>query len=46
MLETNYTGTKNIIDMALKNNVSRICYVSSIATLGLNNDMAVNEDCY
>jgi dihydroflavonol-4-reductase len=46
MLETNYTGTKNIIDMALKNNVSRICYVSSIATLGSNNDMAVNEDCY
>lgn len=46
MLETNYTGSKNIIDMALKNNVSRICYVSSIATLGSNNNMAVNEDCY
>jgi dihydroflavonol-4-reductase len=46
MIEINTTGTANIVDLALKNKIKRICYVSSIATLGSNNDLAIDEDCF
>ena len=45
MIEVNATGTSNIIDLALKHNVIRLCYVSSIATLGSNYNLPVNENC-
>ena len=45
MIEVNTTGTSNIIDLAVKHNVSRVCFVSSIATLGNNNNLPVNEHC-
>ena len=45
MIEINATGTSNIIDLALKHNVIRLCYVSSIATLGSNYNLPVNENC-
>ena len=46
MIEINATGTSNIVDLALKYNVQRVCYVSSIATLGSNSGLAVSEDCW
>ena len=45
MIEINTVGTSNIVDLALKYNIQRLCFVSSIATLGSNNGLAVNEDC-
>ena len=46
MLDINTTGTANIIDLSLKHGIKRICYVSSIATLGSNHQSALNEDCF
>lgn len=34
MFETNITGTSNIVNLCLANNVKKICFVSSIASLG------------
>jgi len=44
MIETNATGTANVIDLALKHNIHRLCFVSSIATLGSNNDVPIDEN--
>ena len=38
MTDTNVTGTKNIVEMALKNRVTKLCYVSSIAACGQSVD--------
>ena len=46
MIEINTVGSSNLVDLSLKHHVSRFCYVSSIATLGGNNSMPVNESCY
>tara|TARA_B100000902_G_scaffold398907_1_gene467460 strand:+ start:323 stop:1333 length:1011 start_codon:yes stop_codon:yes gene_type:complete len=46
MIEVNATGTANIIDLSLKYNIKKLCYVSSIATLGSNNNLPVNENCF
>ena len=45
MIEINATGTSNLIDLALKHNIKKICYVSSIATLGSNNNLPIDENC-
>ena len=45
MINVNTTGTENVIDLALKYNIRRLCYVSSIATLGSNNDLSLDENC-
>lgn len=34
LLETNITGTKNVVEACLKNSVNRLCFVSSIAACG------------
>ena len=46
MIEINSTGTSNIIDLCLKYNINRFCYVSSIATLGSNQNGAIDETCW
>jgi dihydroflavonol-4-reductase len=46
MIEINSVGTSNIIDLAIKHNVGRFCYVSSIATLGSNDGLPVDENCH
>ncbi len=46
MIEINATGTSNIVDLGLKYNIKRICFVSSIATLGSNNNLPINENCF
>ena len=45
MIETNAIGTANIVDLAIKHNIHRLCFVSSIATLGTNDDLPVDENC-
>lgn len=43
--ETNVTGTRNVVRAALKNNISKLCFVSSIATCGSSgNDAATDEE--
>jgi len=34
LLENNVTSTKNIVDLSLQYKIEKVCYVSSIATLG------------
>lgn len=42
--ETNYTGTKNLVNICIKKSISKFCYVSSIATLSNNENKIVNEN--
>ena len=45
--KTNIEGTANIVNLCLANNVEKLCYVSSIATLGKNEDnTATTEDTF
>ena len=46
MIEINATGTANIIDLAIKHDIQKICYVSSIATLGSNHNLPIDESCF
>lgn len=42
----NIEGTANMVNLALHHNITKFCYVSSIATLGdANKDGIINEDC-
>ena len=45
MIEINSIGTANIVDLSLKHKIKRLCFVSSIATLGSSSEKAVNESC-
>lgn len=38
MTDTNVSGTKNIVELALQQNISKLCYVSSIAACGQSVD--------
>ena len=45
--KTNIEGTANIVNLCLANNIDKLCYVSSIATLGKNDDDApITEETY
>ena len=45
IFETNYFGTKNLINLSLKHTVSKFCHVSSIATLSnSNNNNSISEN--
>lgn len=46
MIEINATGTSNLIDLAIKHNIKKICYISSIATLGSNYNCPIDENCF
>lgn len=43
--KTNIEGTANIVNLCIANNIEKLCYVSSIATLGstLNNETITEE---
>jgi nucleoside-diphosphate-sugar epimerase len=43
--KTNITGTANIVNLCISNNIEKLCYVSSIATLGneTNNEPITEE---
>jgi nucleoside-diphosphate-sugar epimerase len=45
MLKVNIEGTANLVNIAIENEVSKFCYVSSVATLGRaeNNDVSTEE---
>lgn len=43
--DTNVIGTRNIVNLALEFNIKKLCYVSSIAALGVNkNDQTTETD--
>lgn len=43
--KTNITGTANVVNLALTHNITKLCYVSSIATLGsANSDGKIDEE--
>jgi nucleoside-diphosphate-sugar epimerase len=43
--KTNIEGTANIVNLCIANNIKKLCYVSSIATLGrTNNNDKIDED--
>jgi dihydroflavonol-4-reductase len=43
--KTNIEGTANIVNLCLSNNIKKLCHVSSIATLGIqNNSSEINEE--
>ncbi|GGG36618.1 NAD-dependent epimerase [Croceivirga lutea] len=45
LTKTNIEGTANIVNLAIANKVAKICYVSSIATLGLpKKDEEIDEN--
>ena len=47
MLKVNIEGTANLVNMALEKKVTRFCYVSSVATLGRNDqDGLTDEETY
>ena len=39
LLENNVTSTKNIVDLSLQYKIEKMCYVSSIATLGAGSEL-------
>lgn len=43
--KTNIEGTANIVNLSISNKIEKLCYVSSIATLGnAVNNLPINED--
>lgn len=47
MIESNITGTKNLVNAALINKVDKFCHVSSIAALGdSSNGETINEETF
>ena len=47
MLKVNIEGTANLVNQAIEHNVSKFCYVSSVATLGrAENDEVSTEETY
>lgn len=44
---TNIEGTANVVNLCLANNIEKLCYVSSIATLGKNeNNSPITENTF
>jgi dihydroflavonol-4-reductase len=47
MLKVNVEGTANVVNMAMKNNISRLCHVSSVAALGrTSGEINVDENSW
>lgn len=46
--KVNIEGTANIVNLCLENNIKKLCYISSIATLGtsLNNELITETTAY
>lgn len=45
LTDTNVNGTKNIVELALKNKITKLCYVSSIAACGQSeNENFIDEN--
>lgn len=45
--KANVEGTSNVVNLCLANNVKKICYVSSVATLGKTlNNQPINEESH
>lgn len=47
ILETNIQGTANIVNLSIEHNIKKLCYISSIASLGTTEDDAlITEETY
>jgi len=44
LFETNVTGTRNIVRVALENNINKFCFVSSIAACGEESGNIIDEN--
>jgi len=44
MIHTNVTGTANVVNIALEMNVRKLCFVSSVASLGVENKKEITEE--
>lgn len=44
MYDTNVQGTANVVNAALKNNIKKFCYISSIAALGRKKDEFIIDE--
>lgn len=44
MIHTNVTGTANVVNVALENKIQKLCYVSSVASLGIENGKDITEE--
>ncbi len=42
--DINVNGTKNIVNACLQNNINELCYISSISSLGENNNNPITEE--
>jgi nucleoside-diphosphate-sugar epimerase len=43
MIRNNVTGTANIVNMALEKKINKLCHVSSVASLGVENGKEIKE---
>ena len=41
---TNIEGTANIVNLCISNDIKKLCYVSSIATIGIPKDKTITEE--
>ena len=44
MYKVNVVGTTNIMNVAMSSNIEKVCYISSIAALGSDNDNNIDEN--
>lgn len=44
MIHNNVTGTANIVNLALINKIQKLCFVSSVATLGIEKEKDITEE--
>lgn len=44
MIYTNVTGTANVVNIALEKKIQKLCYVSSVASLGIDNMKNITEE--
>lgn len=45
-IHTNVTGTANVVNIALEMKVSNLCYVSSVASLGIEKEKEITEETH
>ena len=44
MIRTNVAGTANVVNIALENKIEKLCHVSSVAALGIENGKEITEE--
>jgi nucleoside-diphosphate-sugar epimerase len=44
LMDTNVSGTRNMVELALSNNIKKFCFVSSIAACGFSSDKTLIDE--